>query len=360
MKIFLKGRFFILASVFLAFSLFSCQDGDMSQGRRDVIGDVGDVVFVVESRLWNTALKDTVDYYFQSPFLLLPQPEPVFDVKHFTMNQILSRPIRKKFRTMVLLANMSELDTKEAKMAIKDLGRERVDELLTNPEMGFATGKSKWADEQLIVYVLANSQEDLERSIIRNFPKIAAKIRQHDQPRRHERAFHNGHNKPAEKMLKDTFGIEMEIPSDYITSAVRNENLIWMRKETPKLSSSILVGKIPYRRESQLNADSLQVYLNAFGRKYIASSADSSYFVINDHDLPLIKSKVNLNGHYAVENRGIWELERDFMGGPFISYLLQNPNKADQLLLVAGFVYAPQKKKKVFMEHLEEIIRTVK
>ena len=46
------------------------------------------------------------------------------------------------------------------------------------------------------------------------------------------------------------------------------------------------------------------------------------------------------------------------MGGAFISYLRHNPDN-NELLFVDGFVHAPGKDKRNFMQHLEHIISTV-
>ena len=161
------------------------------------------------------------------------------------------------------------------------------------------------------------------------------------------------------KVIKDTFGIDIKIPSDFIVSAVKSKDLVWVRKETNKVSSSLIFARIPYKDKKQLSADSLKHYVNAIGKEYIASQIEGSYFVINDHDLPLISNTADFDGHAVTEIRGIWELENDYMGGPFITYLSPNPNKKDELILILGFVYAPQKKKKPYVEDLEEIIRTV-
>jgi hypothetical protein len=46
------------------------------------------------------------------------------------------------------------------------------------------------------------------------------------------------------------------------------------------------------------------------------------------------------------------------MGGAFVSYLIHNPEK-EELLFIDGFVYAPGKEKRNFMQQLEFIISTV-
>ena len=65
-----------------------------------------------------------------------------------------------------------------------------------------------------------------------------------------------------------------------------------------------------------------------------------------------------INNNYALEARGVWELENDFMGGPFISYLIHNPQKGE-LLFIDGFVYSPGERKREYMQHLEHIISSV-
>ena len=57
---------------------------------------------------------------------------------------------------------------------------------------------------------------------------------------------------------------------------------------------------------------------------------------VNDKDLPMFTYNTQVNNSYALEARGIWELENDFMAGPFISYLVHNPTK-NELYFLDGF-----------------------
>ena len=53
------------------------------------------------------------------------------------------------------------------------------------------------------------------------------------------------------------------------------------------------------------------------------------------------------------------EIVNDYMGGAFISYLILNPN-TNELLFADGFLHAPGKDKRDFMEHLNYILNTIK
>ena len=68
---------------------------------------------------------------------------------------------------------------------------------------------------------------------------------------------------------------------------------------------------------------------------------------------------MQIDNQYAVEARGIWEIANDYMGGPFISYTIHNP-QTNELLYLDGFVHAPGKEKRNFMQQLEKIFTTAK
>ena len=79
----------------------------------------------------------------------------------------------------------------------------------------------------------------------------------------------------------------------------------------------------------------------------------------NDVDLPVFTKSMEINELYALEARGIWDIVNDFMGGPFISYMIHDP-KSNELLFIDAFVYAPGKSKRKYMQHLETIVSSVK
>ena len=51
--------------------------------------------------------------------------------------------------------------------------------------------------------------------------------------------------------------------------------------------------------------------------------------------------------------RGLWEMKGDAMGGPYVMR-----TRGD--VTVIGFVYAPEKKKKILIKQLEAVLSTIK
>jgi hypothetical protein len=65
------------------------------------------------------------------------------------------------------------------------------------------------------------------------------------------------------------------------------------------------------------------------------------------------------NGNYATEMRGLWKVENDFMGGPYIA--ISELDAANQRVINAfAFVYRPSKDKRNLLRQMEAMIYSLK
>lgn len=153
-------------------------------------------------------------------------------------------------------------------------------------------------------------------------------------------------------------GVNLRVPEDYVM-AINDNSTVWLRRETDKSSMNIMIHRLPYTDKNQLTKEGLKAIRNEVGKKYVSSTIPDSYMRINDIDLPLYVDQVTLDNKYTLQGRGIWDLVNDFMGGSFVSYLVHD-QKNNQLVLLDGFVHAPGESKRLFMQQLNYILRTVK
>ncbi len=63
------------------------------------------------------------------------------------------------------------------------------------------------------------------------------------------------------------------------------------------------------------------------------------------------------NDSYLAEMKGLWKLEKAFMGGPYLSHTMLD-EKNNRVVTVEGFVYAPSLDKRNYVRELEAIIQT--
>jgi hypothetical protein len=322
-------------------------------------GNLNEIVVIMDEDMWNGPVGDTLRYYYSAAYPLLPQPEPVFDLRHFTATDLKKDPLRKELRTYMLVANLNDESSETTKMVLNDIGEEKARAARETPdEVNSVVGNDKWAKGQLLIYQFAYSHDALTEVLKKNFPYVRKRVNKFDDRKLQAYIYLDGENKPLMEEVQNDMGVNIRIPNDYFM-AINDGEVIWMRKETEEISSNLLLKKIPYEAQSQLSKEYLITLRDSIGKKYIASTLEDTYMRVNDEDLPVISNPDKVNGYYAFEARGVWEIVNDYMGGAFVSYLILNPN-TNELLFIDGFLHAPGKEKRDFMEHLNYIINTVK
>lgn len=68
---------------------------------------------------------------------------------------------------------------------------------------------------------------------------------------------------------------------------------------------------------------------------------------------------IAVQGDYAFEARGLWEMKNDAMGGPFVSQMRVDRANA-RVVVVEGFVYNPGKLKRDQIRRLNAALYTLK
>lgn len=327
-------------------------------GPNNAYGKLNDLVVICDDMLWEGPIGDTIDYYYAAAYPILPQPEPMYDLRHYDLENLEGEPLLKELRTYLIVANLKDEDSPVARMVRADLGEEKYQRAKSDPSFHTLVGKDKWARGQIVIYIFSFSEDGLAQALTQNFSAISKRIRTSEHPHLNKRLFAGGEDYELRDRILEKTGATLRLPKGYFM-ALDKENITWLRYETDKASSNILIHKLPYTSDKQLSKEGIKAIRNELGLKYVSSSTPGSYMVINDVDLPMFTYVKTIGNRYAIEARGIWELEKDFMGGPFISYLIHNPDK-NELLFLDGFVYAPEEEKRNYVQYLEHVLSGVK
>lgn len=349
------------SSIALCFIVITSCTSEMRQQLQPVptaFGPRNQLVIVADTDIWESAVGDSVRYYFSSAYLLLPQPEPIYDLLHYTPEQLNALEQRKQLRSYLFLADLNNEDSPSTKLTKSILGEEKINRIKEDPEVARNTvGVDRWAKGQLLVFIHDLGEKNLADQVVNSFPAIKKRIDKANEPRIDASIYVNGQNNIIQTDMEEVARVRMRIPKQFFV-AVNKDNTLWIRRETPVSSSNIMIYKMPYRNQSQLTRENLKFIQDSLGRKLVSSEIEGTYMQINDVGLPMLTQVVDLNGNYALEARGIWEIVNDYMGGAFVSYLTVNP-KSNDLLFINGFVHAPGEEKREFMQDLEYIIHTI-
>ncbi|MBK8700498.1 MAG: DUF4837 family protein [Saprospiraceae bacterium] len=339
---------------------FSCTNGTGSKykPKTPAFGKMNDVVVVCDKNLWESAVGDTFGYYFESAYPVMTQPEAIFDVRHMTPEELEVDDLKKQLRTFVILANLADAASPASKMVKNDLGTEKYNKALVDSTANSSVGIDKWAKEQLIVYLYGKDIKTLISSIVQNFPAVTKRIQRHDEIQLHANVYaRKQNNNSANDLLTKEYGIDIQIPADYVKSPLKAD-FTWYRRDFNGVSQHLIFARKKYTKPDDLSKESLISWRDELTSK-IEGSSKGSFMKCNPTDLPVYEYAYQHNGYYTKELRGIWEMENDFMGGPYFLYTLLN-TRVNEIILIDAFVFAPGKDKRDYMQQLEHIVKTTR
>lgn len=325
------------------------------ESRPTAIGSTNEIVVISDRTLWESVAGDSLVYYFEAPYPIMPQPEPMFDLRHFTAEDLAESPLRRELRTYIIFANLDDRTSPVTHIVTEDLGEESLRRAKEDDAYFTSVGMDKWARGQLIIYVFAYGVEELSRKIVKAYPAIAKRVQEHDLVQVQAMTYLHRESVPIAQRIREKFGVSLKVPGDF-QIAVDNDNFLWIRQDTRDMVGGLALMRIPYSSTSQLELPGFIEMRDRLGMM-IEGTSTGSYMQTNADDLPVYLYQKTLDGRFAVEGRGIWELTEDFLGGPFVCYAVVDSN---EILMIDAFVHAPGKDKRNFVQRMEYVISSLR
>ncbi len=316
--------------VLTVISLQSCKN-DGKTIHKNITGKSGELVVVISDELWEGTPGKTIRETLAQSHVGLPQDEPVFDLIH--VPNAAFKSIFKSTRN-IIQTSISENVKKE----------------------GISFTDDVWAYPQATVQIKAKTPKRFIELFNKNSNKILSYFLAAEKER-FTMNYKKFYEKSVYNVLKRDFGVTMHVPPGFVISE-QKKNFIWFRYETPEISQGIILYTIPYASDSTFTVDYLVHYRDSVLRKDVPGPTKGSYMTTEKR----VKQTFNIfehNKNYASEMRGLWRVQNDFMGGPYIE--LAELDATNQRVVVAfGYVYAPSKDKRNLLRQVEAMIYTLK
>jgi hypothetical protein len=341
----------IISFSFLIF-LVGCGPETVSklQPRKKAFAKPNQVIVVCDEELWNGNVGDSLRYYYESPFKVVPQMEPMFNLRYFSYQDLAYKNARKEMRMYLILADLNDEESPVTMMVKEDLGEK------INEKNGVVVGKDKWADGQTIYYLKANGRESLTNQIINTFPSIAEKLYESQTDMLESYVYPNRVNTTLQNEVNEKIGANLRIPKEF-QKAKENDNAFWLRNIEGKNNYNLYVQRIPYESEQQLQKEGMIAIRDQLGKVFTVSKLPGSHIETTTEYLPVLyQVRDDVPGYFVAEIRGLWEVEKEFLGGPFISMVFYKEGSPD-LIFIDGYVYAPDQKKRDLIQRLEYILK---
>ena len=165
-------------------------------------------------------------------------------------------------------------------------------------------------------------------------------------------------NREMQQLVKKNFGISMNIPAE-MQASKKAKNFIWISNNASSGMKNLILMKMKEvkseeRRAEEVKSEERRVknsdafspqekqQIDSMLRTNMPGETDSMYMMIP-----------------VLSERGLWEMKGDAMGGPYVMRRIC-PGKGKDEIIIIGFVYAPEMKKKILIKQLEAAISTIK
>lgn len=335
----------LFLAICFVFVLACCKDGKSSR-LPESIGQPYEVVLEGDTNRIVTAI-------LQESVPDMPQPEPMFNIIQVRKGKLTS--LYQTVRNRVVV----DVDKRNRDFEVK-------------------ISKDVNAAPQVIIRIKAQTVEQLKsrldgmrlRQILdeSELKHLASVIRQ---------------NVEKQKEVKRLFGIDMRIPLD-MDASKKAKDFVWYSNNTNSGMKNLLVFKInssektPSARENHSSRENLSAGGNLSSKE---TSSGTEEYPSNGISLSLADKvqidsvlQKNMLGEtdemYMViprlGERGLWEMEGDAMGGPYVMKIIRRQKngkisgRKNEIIVVIGFVYAPEMKKRNLIKQLEAVLTTIR
>lgn len=319
----------ILYVALAVLALAGCKSGKGGKSLLpNISGKAGEVLVVADRGPWDAYFQDVVTEHLCADVPYLAMKEPQYNVITVTPSN---------FSQMFQIHRNIILFNVNAGVSVP----------------GVTYKYDRWAKPQIVITVNAATSEEAVQLFNDNAATIMGAIEQKERERiiANTRAYQE---RSLAVAVKDFIGGDMVFPSGYKLKK-RGDNFMWISYETTYIQQGFFIYYYPAQgKAEELTAEALVAQRNKVLRQEVPGMVDGSYMTTGDYLEPFVKYGAYKGIKFA-ELRGLWEVEGDFMGGPFASHTFYTPDGLN-LVCIEAYVYAPKYNKRHYLRQVESLL----
>jgi len=296
------------------------------------LGAPGEVLLVIDSPYWKAQAGQVLKNLLEADFPALPQIEPLFKRIRITHEQF-----QKQYKTHRNILRVS----------FNPKGHEnRVD-----------YKRNTWAHNQWVIDVVAKDMNGFVKIVNGHGLQICDYFYEGDMTTL-VKAYERSYEVLPTKVLSDVCPFELKFPKGFRVRK-NSAEFSWFSFERIDSDLGVFTHQCSLDSIEGIEARDLIAYRNNVLKLQVPGTHPGS-FMTTEERFPVTVTEKSFGGKNWVELRGLWKVQGDFMGGPFVSYFHRDEKK-NQLIMLEGYVHAPQKPNKAnFVREVEAVLRTFK
>lgn len=293
-----------------------------------ISGKAGEVLCVIEKADWDGKLGEDVRGILEAEYPYLPITEYMYtatNVSHGGFNDMF-----KIHRNIIFFD---------------------INPQVVTPGVKFLS--DKWATPQCLILVSAHTSEQADSLFTANGSIIVDAIEQAERNRviANTMQYENSEVYPR---LAAVFGGGVHVPSGYRLRKI-NDTFAWIALDRQYSTQGIFVYSYPVSGDD-FTLEKLIAKRDSVMKVNVPGMFDGTYMVTGTYWTPQTRY-LSYKGMSFAETHGMWEVEGDFMGGPFVSHAFYSPD-GKKIIVAEAWVYAPKYNKRQLLRQDESLLYT--
>lgn len=320
----------ILLFLFSAILLTGCDNSDNSF-KRSAVGNPYEVLVVCTQEFWDSPAGRALENVLDTDIPGLPQSERSFRISRTEQLSNLTKP----FRNIINI---------------------NIDKQYYSRTM-FKYSKDVFAKPQVVLTIQSPSRDEFEQYVNDNAQVIVDFLTSVEMNRQIDN-LKQKHNVSAMNTVKEMFGCELMIPVE-MSGEKRGENFVWLsdfNSVNPEILSFVMYS-YPYTSVDNFSLENYIQKRDSVMKKNMPGGKPGQYIQTEKEYIDI--TETSYKDRYLQITRGLWYMENDMMGGPYVSHSVVDETN-NRVIVVEAFVYAAGQKKGKFMRKLEASLYTLK
>ena len=293
----------------------------------NVSGKAGEVLCVIEKTDWDGALGESVRSVLEDEYPFLPVKEYRYTVTHITHGGFEADMFR-VHRNIVFF----DINSK-------------------NNYPGVQLLQNKWAQPQCVLLVRARTSEQADSVLRADSEFVIGAIEQAERNRviANTRRYENTDVYPR---VSSVFGGSVHVPTGYKLRKI-NHDFAWISYDRQQVTQGIFVYRLPVCNDAFDNARII-ARRDSIMKAHVPGMFEGTYMITGDYWAPQTRF-LKYQGTSFAETHGMWEVQGDFMGGPFVSHSFYSPD-GSEIIVAEAWVYAPKYNKRQLLRQVESLL----
>jgi hypothetical protein len=293
-----------------------------------------EIAVTMNKEIWNGEAGDAIRADLESEVPGLPQPEPSFRIMYAAAEDFSA------LLTYVRNILIVKVDNK----------------MYTTVNLLYEA--DRWAKDQAVVTLNApdtQSVVDYLNSHKNELTKFFTKI----EMNRATVALEKDYSLSMSDTLKKKLNVLMNIPADMtFTGRQKGNDFFWASNNARSGRIDLIVYTFPYKDTNTFTGDYLIAKRDSVLKINLPGVFPDSY-VATETLAPVDYSVITVRNKYCGVLRGLWKMVGDMMGGPFVSHIRLDEEN-NRIVVVEGFVYAPETNKRNYIRRIEAALYTLR